>query len=811
MATFSSELRLAVRSLARRPGFAAVAVGTIALAVAANTAMFSIVNAVLLRPLPFPAAEELVLIDSRGTTGFLASISIPNYRDWRNRSRVFHSFSASAPWGLTLTGRGQAEVLEVEALLGDVFGTLRLRPLLGRLPTAAETEPGSEAAAVLSYGFWQNRFGGDPAILGQTMVLDERPYVIIGVLPAGAGFPSPEVQVYVPMGTLPDLPWNDRDSGFGTRAIARLAPGVTLDAARRDLERVGREVREIAGAHASQPELRSLIAYYLDDVRRPLWVLMGGVTFVLLVAVANVGNLLLARGEDRRHELAVRTALGAGRSALARLLLTEAMVIAVTGGVLGAALAYAALGALVPLLPTEVPAGLAQRIAVDRTVLVFAIGLSLVAGTLFGLLPALRAARTAPGGALKSGARTTDPGAARVRAVLVVVETAVALVLLVGAGLLLRSLDRLQKVDKGFQAERVLTVGVAPSDALIPDRQSWRAFYADALERVQALPGVQNAALSLLLPLSSRSWELGIHPEGVPVLPETRESVLYNVVSPEYFETLGVPIVRGRGFAPADRDDAPLVAVIDETMAQRFWPGEDPIGKRVTFETSGAGGEGEPVYREVVGVTKNLRHYQLETPSRIQVYVPFAQTYRRCCMYLRLVLKTDSPPLQLVAPVRDLIATLDPNAPLVGVRTLDSYVGEALGRSRLVSRVLAGFGAAALALAALGVFGVMSYSVTRRRREIGIRIALGATAGDVLRWIGSGTLRLVLLGAGLGLVGAALLTRTVARLLYEVSPLDPAIYATVTAVLLAVAVVAVWWPARRATRVDPVTVLNLEG
>jgi putative ABC transport system permease protein len=299
MATFSSELRLAVRSLARRPGFAAVAVGTIALAVAANTAMFSIVNAVLLRPLPFPAAEELVLIDSRGTTGFLASISIPNYRDWRNRSRVFHSFSASAPWGLTLTGRGQAEVLEVEALLGDVFGTLRLRPLLGRLPTAAETEPGSEAAAVLSYGFWQNRFGGDPAILGQTMVLDERPYVIIGVLPAGAGFPSPEVQVYVPMGTLPDLPWNDRDSGFGTRAIARLAPGVTLDAARRDLQRVGREVREIAGAHASQPELRSLIAYYLDDVRRPLWVLMGAVTFVLLVAVANVGNLLLARGGPR--------------------------------------------------------------------------------------------------------------------------------------------------------------------------------------------------------------------------------------------------------------------------------------------------------------------------------------------------------------------------------------------------------------------------------------------------------------------------------------------------------------------------------
>jgi putative ABC transport system permease protein len=804
-----SDLRVAVRSLARRPGLSGVAVGTIAIAIAANTAIFSVVNGALLRPLPLPDASRLVTMDVRAHTGFLISLSIPNYRDWRDRSRSFDAFSASSGWGFVLTGRGPARVLSGYVVVGDYFAMFGMRPLVGRVPTAAEAPAhgGGERQVVLGHAFWQEQFGGDRAVVGQSLTLNGDPYLVAGVLPPGVGFPEPEAEFYVPMTADPTLPWDDRSSSFGTRAFARLAPGVTIEEAARDLERVGRELRAEAGDDVAQPEVRSLASYYVSDAGRQIWILMGAVGFVLLIAVANVGNLLLARAEDRQRELAVRSALGAGRGRITRLLLTEALVLAVAGGLLGAGLAYAAVGGIVGMLPEDFPALLRGQVRVDLVVLGFAILLALLSGVVFGLVPAFRAGRAGVPGSLGSGLRSTAGGGA-LRAALVVGEVALALVLLVGAGLMVRSLGALSRVDKGFDARGVMSGAVAISDLRYPDRERWRAFYAGLHEQARRIPGVEAAALALLLPLSQRSWELRVHPAGVPVQRETGQSVLYNVVSPEYFEALRVPILRGRGFGDTDRDGGAPVAIIDETMAERFWPGEDPIGRQITFEEDTAGA---PVYRTVVGVAANVRHYELREPSRIQVYVPFAQTGRRWGMSLRVLLRSSAEPATLVAPLRDVVTRLDPEAPLFATRALDEFVAGAMAADRVMTRLLTGFGAGALGLAALGIFGVMSYAVTRRTREIGIRMALGAATTDVLRWVGGQAMALTLGGVAIGLAASVGLTRLLRGLLFDVSPLDPVILGGVSTLLAGVALLAAYLPARRATRVDPVAALNSEA
>jgi putative ABC transport system permease protein len=805
------ELFHAARTLARRVGFTTVATGTIALAIAANTAIFSIVDGVLLRPLPFEHPERLAILDARAHTGFTVSLSIPNYRDWRDRNRVFESFGASAPWGFVLTGRGPAHVISARAVLGNFFTVLGVRPLLGRLPAADEVadHDGTAAVAVLGHAFWKEHLAGDSGVVGRALTLSDRPYTVIGVLPPDVGFPDRDIAVYVPMGAVPGLPWDMRHSGFGARAIARLKPGLDFAATQRDLDRVGREVRETAGPTTELPEVQPLTTYYVGNVRTQLWLLMGAAGFILLIVIANIGNLLLARGEERQTELAVRAAIGASRATLVRLLLAEAMVLALAGGTCGGVLAYAAVRAIVPLLPAGLPAALVPRIRVDGTVLMFAVALAAVTGIVLGLIPELRSTSTNLVGALKSGSRTTDSGGARIRPALVVAEVTLALIMLVGAGLMLRSLSQLGTVDKGFDATSVLTASVAPNERRYPDKARWLAFYDELRARAAALPGVRVAALAMLLPLSDRAWELRVYPEGVPLDPATGQSVLYNVVSPEYFRALNVPVLRGRAFTSADRDGVPLVAIVDETMAQRFWPGTDPIGKRLTIEEQDTAGA--PVYRTIVGVTRNVRHYELESPSRIQVYVPVDQTYRRSGLSLRLVLKADVPPPQLAPAVRALVAAMDSDAPVSAMLPLDSFVDHALAPSRAMTRVLATFGAAALALAALGIFGVMSYEVTRRRREIGIRMALGASSLDVMRWTGLRALRPTLLGVALGLCGAGALTRLLHKMLFEVSPLDPLVYGSTAAGLAGIALLAAYLPARRASRVDPATVLNDAG
>ncbi len=804
-----SEIRLAVRSLRRRPVFAAVALATIALALGANVAILSLIDAFLLRPLPFVDPDRQVVIDSRAPTGFMVSASIPNLRDWRDRSQVFEAYTGAAEWDFTLTGQGSPAALRGLAVLGDFFGSLGLKPVAGRAISAAEApdHAGGGAVAVLGYAFAVERFGNAEAAIGQSLRLDANPYTVVGVLPRNLGYPGPDVQVYVPMATLPDLPWTDRDAGFGTQILGRLRPGVSLETARLDLERAGQQLARDVGTPVDQPVLQTLHQHYVGDLRGQLWILMGAVACVLLIAVTNIGSLLVARGEDRHRELAIRVALGADNRVLFRLLLSEALVLAGIGAMLGMLLARVAMGALIALLPAQVPQLLVTRVHLSGTVLLGGVGIAMLVGGVFGLLPALGVVSANLTGAFRSGGRTATGSKQRLLGGLVVVETALAIVLLVGAGLMIRSFARLNRVDLGFSRGQVLSAAPQPSDARIPTRDAWYSFYQNLEERAAQLPGVRSSALALLVPLAHRSWERMIWPEGTPVEDATGQSVLYNIVSPSYFPTLGVPLIRGRNFQASDRNGSPLVTIVDETMAARFWPGQDPIGKRVTFEEDSAKA---PIYRTVVGVSRNVRHYRVTAPSRIQVYIPFAQTGPRFGMHLRVLVAGDHP-ISAVAPLRKLLAELDPDAPLSDVSEVGALVDAAMAPSRALTSVLTVFGAAALALAALGIFGVMSYLVLRRTREIGIRMALGATGGEILQWVAGRALRLALLGIGLGLVVTAASTRLLRQVLFEVDPLDPLTILAVVAVLGAAAGLAVWLPARRASRVDPVKVLGAEG
>ncbi len=799
------------RTLARRPGFALIAIGTIALALGTTTTIFSVANGALLRPLPFGQPDRLAMVRVRSSNGFFISISMPNYRDLRDRARTVATLVGVTGWNLKLTGRGPAEIVSAQAIHGDLFGTLGLQPEIGRGFTPEETpdHAGGAPVVVLGQSYWASRFGADPKLVGQDLELGGRTYTVIGVLPPGIGFPSPEVEAYVPLATLGnDVPWDDRDSGFGTDAVVQLRPGTEWPAALEDIQRVTRELHGEVGPTAVSFEPLSLTDWYLGGTRPQLWILLGAVGFVLLLAVANVGNLFLIRAEQRHRELAVRAALGAARSRLVRLMLGEAMLIAVTGGILGTILAFVAVQAIVPVLPAEIPSIVRGQIRVDSTVLLVGLALALLTGLVSGLLPSWRSSRVDLAASIGT-ARSVAGGRSRTRAALVISEVALALILLVGAGLTLKSLGNLVSVDKGFEARQVLTGAISATPEKVSTPEQWRTFYHEIRARLQSLPGVRSAAVTLLLPLANRSWELRVHPEGIPVEPATGQSVLFNLVTPEYFGTVELPFLRGRNFTAGDREGTLPVAIIDETMAQRFWPGANPLGKRITVEEM-AGDPPVPLYRTVIGVVKNLRHYALESPSRIQVYLPLDQSGRRTGMAMRVALRTEGDPANLEAPVRRAVTELDPGAAFFQVRPLEGYVDRATAASRALTRLLIGFGAGALGLAGLGIFGVVSYSVTRRTREIGIRMALGADAVRVIRWIGRGTLPLIVTGLALGAAAAAGLSRVLRRVLFEVSPLDLKVFAGGTLILIGTALLATWLPARRASRVDPALVMREE-
>jgi predicted permease len=508
--------------------------------------------------------------------------------------------------------------------------------------------------------------------------------------------------------------------------------------------------------------------------------------------------------------MAVRTALGAGRGALVRQVLMESVVLSVVGGAVGLLLAGVSLGVLLRVFGGSLPGFSVAHIRLDMGVMIFALALSLATGLLFGLVPAFRASRFELSEEIKAGSRGVSGARDRLRSLLVVSELALALVLLVGAALMIRSLQQLQMVDKGFDPTQVLTARTRLPRSISSDTAVWHRFYSDALDRLKVMPGVKSTAASLLLPLSDRSWERGIWPEGVPPTPGTGQSVLYNIVSPDYFATLGVPIIKGRGFTDADRSGSSLVAIIDETMAERFWPGQDPVNKRVTLERTMGDHSGDPIYRTVIGVAKNVRHYELATPSRIQVYIPLAQIGMGFGPTLAFLVKSATTATAQIPPVGQALASLSPDVPVTDLLPMQDYVDAGLAGNRALVQLLGTFGAIALMLASIGIFGVMSYTVAQRTREIGVRIALGATRAQVLGWVTGRALVLCGLGVAAGSVIAAGLSRVLTRLLYNVSPLDMRIYVGVAFVLLVAALAAAILPARRAAGVDPIEALRGE-
>lgn len=800
-------MRPIFRSLARRPGYCALAILTIAIGVGGVGAVASVVHGVLLRPLPFRDANQLVTIDVTSSQGFSISTSIPNYTDWRDRSRVFQTYGATAGWSFRTTDPGNPEVIDAEAVFGDFFRVLGVDAQLGRVFGANETTPGAAPIVVLTHGFWQRRFGADPDVVGRPFGLDGRPYTIIGVLPSNVSWPHTDVLAN--MGSIPGLPWDDRSSSFGTRIYARLTDGVSLGAASADVNRVGRDVIRQFGRDVAMPSLRTLQDYLIGSATGQIWLLLGAVSLVLLVAMVNVGGLLFARAEERRRELATRMALGASRREVIRQLVAESLVLSTVGGVLGLGFGFFLLGPLVRLLPSDIAPALVERVSMDPLTMVVTLGITLVTAFVFGALPALRTLRVDLHEALSAGIRVGGAMRERARAAFVVAEVALSALVLIGAGLLLSSYLKLQRTDKGFDATTAVTARVSAAGRDFPEKARWLAFYDAVLTRTRALPGVTSSALSLLVPLSGRSWELRTLPEGASTdIVKDGASTLFNVVSDGYFTTFGVPLVEGRAFQATDTDGSPPVAIIDETMAELYWPGASAIGKRVTIDERNA--DSTLLYRTVVGVARNVRHYEVFSPSRIQIYVPHRQTLARGGLALNVTVKTSLPPGSVLASVRRTVSDIDSRIAITRTSTLAQYVDEALSGERALGTIISWLAAVALLVTAVGLIGIVSYTVLQRTREIAIRIALGAQGASVVGWITSQGLVLAAVGLLIGIAAALAFARVLSRFLHGVSPMSPGVYAACAVLVLVVATVAAFLPARRAARVNATLVLRGE-
>jgi putative ABC transport system permease protein len=804
-----TDLRHGIRRLVARPAFAAVTLATLAIGIGANTAVFSLVHGVLLAPLPVADGERLVWLGAVGN-GFQLSVSIPNYYSWEEQNRTFETIGARRNRSFTLTGGDRPERLPGAQVLGDFFGVLGIPPLLGRTIRADETVRGAPRLAVIGHDLWQQRYDGDPGVVGEAIVLSGEAFTVVGVMPGDFRFGA--AQVWVPMGADETRPWEERGNSSGTYAVARMRAGVTFEQAVADMERVGRQVQADTG-WPGMPTVTPLRQVLVGDLRSSLLVLFGAVGFVLLLACVNLANLLTARADARRREFAVRASLGAGRGRLVRQLLTESIVMALGGGLLGIALARGLLPALVSELPLQVV--LNAQIGLDARVLLFTLVVSVSTGLLFGLLPAIGASGVSLVDALKGAGRGTGSagGRGRIRSGLVVGELALALVLLIGAGLMLRSFNQLQAVDPGFRTTGIATMWVSLPDAEYTDTAAWMQFYERLLERVEALPGVRRVGMNNVIPLGTGGSESETLPDNRPVEFESTASALYQTVNGAYFEALGIPLLRGRTFDSRDLDARAHVAIVDETMAEAFWPGEDPIGRRVAFEFDGAPDNVVPTWRTVVGVVGHVRHYDLRLPSRVEIYVPFTQPptyFDRRRWPMSLFVETDGDPTNAVGAVRDELARLDPNLPLHTVRTMDEILVAEVGFDRVLSGVLTIFALVALLLAAVGIYGVTAYSVSRRTHEIGVRMALGARAVDVVLLVQRRALLLIAAGLAIGLVSAAALSRAMSSVLFELSAGDPATFATVPTILATVALAAGWLPARRAARVDPLVALRCD-
>jgi putative ABC transport system permease protein len=807
----AADVRYAFRTLRRNPGFAVVVLLTLALGIGANAAIFSVVNGVLLRPLPFRDADRLMVIWGDLKRPGLNDIpaSAGEYVDYRDRSHAFEQVSAYDTVGFNLTGGGEPERVEGAVVTTTFFSLLGASAQVGRTFVAGEDQPGRDDVVVLSHSLWTRRFSSNPAIVGQTIPVDGRPTQVVGVMPAAFQFPDRSIEIWKPFLLDADALSDNNRGSHGYTALARLKAGISRQQAQADLNAVTAAFKaDHAGNYRNGfgATLRPLQEEIVGDTGRPLMVLLGAVAVVLLIACANVANLLLARAASRRKEIALRTALGASRGQLVRQLMTESVLVSAIGGLIGLGLAAWGVDLLIASAPDSIPR--MQEVGVDARVAGFTALVSLATGLLFGLVPALRASRAPLNDALKEGGRAGGGGvhgfAGRA---LVVSEVALSLVLLIAAGLLIHSFTRLQDVAPGFDSSRLLTFRLSLPESRYTTFQKGQSFFDEFFTGLRRSPGVRGVAAINALPFSGFGGSRSFHIEGrEEKRPEDQTEEQLRIVTDGYFAAMGIPILAGREFTDRDALNQPRVAVVNDAMAKKHWPHESPIGRRVSFSTD------EPHWYEIVGVAGNIKHRALEGADRPELYVPYRQplfagwTVRP--MYV--IARTSADPASTVAIARHEIARVDRDQPISDVRTMDERIGRSLSSRRFSMVLLALFAALALILAAVGIYGIVAYSVTERTHEIGVRVALGAQRRDVMAMVVGQGLTMTIVGTAIGVAASAALARLMSSLLFGVSAVDPLTFVAIPLLLIAVALVACYVPARRAMRVDPLQTLRAE-
>jgi putative ABC transport system permease protein len=812
MITMLQDARYGFRMLWKTPGFTLVAVLSLALGIGANTVVFSVVNAVLLRSLPYHDPQSIVLVwgDLRTLDDHRNQVSATDVADWRAQNHVFEDVATYGDWRPLLSeGAGEPERLPSAQVGDEFFKVMKGQPMLGRTFLPEEQEDGKDNVVVLGYGLWQRRFGGDPSIVGKSINLSGRPHTVVGVMPQDftslpAGLLETSAELYRPVAESPQE--TERGSRH-LRAIARLKPGVTLEQAQSEMSLIASRIEQQHPQENTNYGIHLVLLRedLIGKLRPTLLMLFGAVAFVLLIACANVGNLLLARSSARRREIAIRAALGAGRARIVRQLLTESVLLALAGGCIGLLAAVwgtsliEAIGAqLIPWL---------GHIEMDARILAFTLAMSVLTGIVFGLAPAWRASRPDLNESLIEGARSgAGASRSRLRSALVVAEVALSLVLLVCAGLLIKSVMRLRGVDAGFKPDHIATMNVWLPSLKYAKGTDRHNFYSRLIERVETLPGVEAAAVTTVLPVSGNFDGRTVELEGRAYGAGERPEVENYAVSPDYLRAMSIPLLRGRGLTNEDTADAPPVALVSETMARKLWGDVDPLGKRVRYAVSDP--KIESPWRTVVGVVADVRLRRLDVQGgEMGFYVPEAQSPNSA---MTLVVRTATDPAGIVAPVRGEIHEIDKELAVFNVKTMDEWVGESILLRRFSMLLLGAFAALALVLASVGIYGVIAYTVSQRTHEIGVRMALGAQPSDILRMVVQQGMGLTLAGVGLGLVGALALTRVMSGLLFEVSPTDPVIFAGISVLLASVALMACLVPARRATRVDPMIALRYE-
>ena len=803
------DIRYALKMLLSHRGFTAVALLTLALGIGANTAIFSVVNAVLLRQLPFKQPDQLLWIWSVRTDRDKAFFSIPDFIDYRDRNQTLEQISAMAYWGANLTGAGDPERLQGVRMSAHAFEMLGAEAALGRALIPEDDSPNSQRVVVLTHGLWQRRFGSDASLIGKTLALNGDGYTVVGVLPSDFVFPWLDSEIVVPIKMDVDPRRTDRDTNF-LRAFARLKPGVTREQAQADLASIAGQLQQEypeANAKKIAPRALALREEIVGDYRKALLLLLCAVGLVLLIACSNIANLLLARASARHKEMAIRRALGATGGRLVRQVLTESVILAGVGGALGLMLAAWGVDLLLALSPANLPR--AHQAGIDGRVLGFTIGLSLAVGLIFGLAPAVEALRADLNEELKAGSRGgtgSSPGRNRVRSLLVVSEVALAVVLVAGAGLFVKSFARLQRVSPGFETENLLLARLSLPQARYSNIESVLAFYDQVSERIGNLPGVESVGAANVLPLSGLFVRTDFTIAGrAPLSSSDAPAAQNRWVSPGYFRTMSIPLLQGRDFTGADGVNGQRVTVIDETLGRRHFPNDNPIGAHLKFFERDF---------EIIGVVGAVKHNGLDDEPTPTLYAPLAQVPGSNLAFLTsnvsLAIRTGVEPLALQTAVRREMQAVDAEVPASSIKTMDQFLSSTVAGRRFNLLLLVIFAGAALLLATTGMYAVISYSVTQRTHEIGIRLALGAAPRDVLKLVVAQGMRLALFGVGIGLIAALSITRVMASLLFEVSASDPSTFVTVSLVLAGVALGACFVPARRATKVDPMVALRYE-